>query len=161
MLQRKLHEEKEQELLLAIKRLKGVEGKVPTPPVGEDYVQSRGIRYYIKYGCVGGNTNETMILVSVGDETPPGVVVKCRTRDATMAARAISKYGCLPSVVAGLHEELAADIMARASLILQDRSTDLVHLSIDTPGYQRSKEYHLKNIQEFFEQCQKPGGTYK
>ena len=160
MLQRKLHEEKEQDLLLAIKRVKGVEGKVPTPPVGEHYVQSRDIRYNIKQGSVAGNTSETMILVSVGDETPPGVAVKHRTRDATMAARAISKYGYLPSVVAGMHEELAADIMARASLSLKDGSTELVCLSIDTPGYQRSKEYHLKNIQEFFEQCKKPSGTY-
>lgn len=100
-----------------------------------------------------------MILVSVGDEFPAGVTVTSRVRDATMAERAVAKYGHLPPIVAGLHDEVAADIMARASLVLQARSSDLVRLCLDTPGYQRTKEFYLRAIEEFFEHCQQPGGT--
>ena len=53
----------ERELLQGLKRMKGVEGKKPTPPAGEYYVVSRGIRYDMKEGGVGGNTGETMMSV--------------------------------------------------------------------------------------------------
>lgn len=100
-----------------------------------------------------------MILVSVGDEFPAGVTVTHRVRDATMAERAVAKYGHLPPIVAGLHDEIADDIMARASQLLQQRKSDLVHLCLDTPGYQRPKEFYLRAIEEFFEHCQQPAGT--
>ena len=154
-----LHPQKEQELLQELKRLKGAVGKVPTPYVGEEFVQSRGFRYSTKYGCIAGNTFEAMILVSVGDEFPDRVTVTPRVRDPAMAERAVAKYGHLPSIVAGLHDEIAADVMARSSILLQDRQSDLVRLCLDTPGYQRPKEFYLRAIEEFFEHCQQPAGT--
>lgn len=133
-------------------------GKVPTPSVGEEYVQSRGFWYSTKYDCVAGNTAEAMILVSVGDEFPAGLMVTHRVQDPAMAEKAVTKYGRLPPIVAGLHDEIAADIMARASQLLQDRPSDLVRLCLDTPGYQRPKEFYLRAIEEFFEHCQQPQG---
>ena len=58
----------------------------------------------------------------------------------------------------GLHEEAAADLMAKASLQLQSPSLDLVRLCLDVPGKQHSKEYYLKTIEEFLKHCQQPGG---
>ena len=139
--------------------MKGAEGKKPTPPTGEDYVESRGIRYYMKFGSAGGNTSETMILVSVGSEFPAGVAVERRVRDPAKAEKAIDKYGRLPSSVTGLHEEAAADLMARASQILQDTATDLVRLCLDVPGKQCSKQYYLQAIREFFKQCRHTFGN--
>ena len=139
--------------------MKGVEGRRPTPPAGEDFVVSRGVRYYMKQGGVGGNTSETMILVSVGSEFPAGVAVERRVRDTAMAEKAIDKYGRLPSIATGLHEEAAADLMARASQILQDTSGNLVRLCLDTPGKQRSKQYYLQAIGDFFKHCQQPQGS--
>ena len=138
--------------------MKGVEGRKPTPPTGDHYVESRGIRYYMKRGGVGGNTGEVMILVSVGSEFPTGVQVQPRVRDPALAEKAIQTHGRLPPIVTGLHEEAAADLMARASLELQDSSGDLVHLCLDVPGKQRSKEYYLNTIEEFLKRCQQPVG---
>ena len=135
-------------------------GKVPTPPVGEEFVLSRGFWYNTKQGGISGNTYEAMILVSVGVKFPAGVTVTHRVRDPAMAERAVTKYGYLPPIVAGLHDEIAADIMARASQLLQDRSCDLVRICLDTPGYQRPKEFYLRAIEEFFEHCQQPQGIY-
>ena len=149
---------KERELLQELKRMKGVEGRKPTPPAGEHYVLSRGIRYNIKYGAVGGNTGETMIMVSVGSEFPAGVQVQPRVRDPARAERATQIHGHLPPIVVGLHEEAAADLMAIASLQLQTCSNDLVRLCLDVPGKQRSKEYYLKTIEEFIKHCQQPAG---
>ena len=151
-------EDKERELLQELKRMKGVEGKQPTPPTGEHYVWSRRMRYNMKYGCVSGNTGETLILVSVGNEFPAGVQVQPRLRNPALAERAIQTYGHLPPIVTGLHEEAAADLMATASLELQAPSVDLVRLCLDVPGKQRSKEYYLKTIEEFLKQCQHQGG---
>ena len=138
--------------------MKGVEGKQPTPPTGEHYMWSRGMRYSMKRGAVGGNTGEALILVSVGSEFPTGVQVQSRMRSPALAKRAVQTYGYLPPIVTGLHEEAAADLMARASLELQDSSGDLVHLCLDVPGKQRSKEYYLKTIEEFLKHCQQPVG---
>ena len=138
--------------------MKGVEGKQPTPPTGEHYVWSRGMGYDVKLGSVGGNTRESLILVSVGSEFPAGVQVQSRVKSPALAERAIQSYGHLPPIVTGLHEEAAADLMARASQELQDCSSDLVHLYLDVPGKQRSKEYYLKTIEEFLKHCQRPVG---
>ena len=136
--------------------MKGVEGRKPTPPAGEDYVQSRGIRYDMKQGGVAGNTIETMIMVSVGSEFPAGVQVQPRVRDPARTERATQIHGDLSPIVVGLHEEAAADLMATASLELQTCNSDLVRLCLDVPGKQRCKEYYLKTIEEFIKHCQQP-----
>ena len=138
--------------------MKGVEGRKPTPPTGEHYVVSRGIRYNMKNGGVGGNTGEVMVVVSVGSECPAGVSVQPRVRDPVLAERAFQTHGHLPSTVTGLHEEAAADLMARASLNLQDSTKDVVRLCLDVPGKQRSKQYYLNTIEEFLKHCKQPGG---
>ena len=123
--------------------MKGVEGKQPTPPTGEHYVWSGGIRYNMRLGAVGGNTRESLILVTVGSEFSAGVQVQLRIKNPALAERAIQMYGSLPPIVTGLHEEAAADLMARASLQLQSPTADLVRLCMDVPGKQRSKEYYI------------------
>ena len=148
----------ERELLQQLKRMKGVEGKQPTPLTGKHHVDSRGITYHMKFGAIAGNTTETMILVSVGSEFPAGVNVQHRVPDAALADRAVKTYGHLPLTVTGLHQEAAADLMARVSLRLQTSNTDLVRLCLDVPGKQRSKQYYLNTIEEFLKHCQKSGG---
>ena len=151
------HEDKEKELLQELKRMKGVEGRKPTPSTGDHFVESRGIWYNMKYGCVAGNTGEVMILVSVGSEFPAGIQIQPQVRHPALAEKAIQTHGRLPPIVTGLHEEVAADLMARASLELQDSSSDLVCLCLDVPGKQRSKEYYLNTIEEFLKHCQPLG----
>ena len=138
--------------------MKGVEGRKPTPPTGEHYVVSRGIRYSMKNGGTANNTCEVMVVVSVGSECPVGVSVQPRVRDRALAERAFRTHGRLPSTVTGLHEEAAADLMARASLLLQESSLDLVRLCLDVPGKQRSKHYYLNTIEEFLKHCKQPAG---
>ena len=140
--------------------MKGVEEKQPTPLTGEHYVCSRGMRYHMKYGAASGNPGEALILVSVGSEFPAGIRVQPRVKSPALAERAIQTHGHLPPIVTdlGLHEEAAADLMAAASFRLQSPNTDLVRLCLDVPGKQRSKEYYLKTIEEFFKHCQHPEG---
>ena len=153
-----MYEKKEKDLLQEIKRVKGVEERKPTPLAGEGFVISRGIRYDMKQGAVAGNTSETMILVSVGSEFQSDVPVECRVQDPAMVEKAINRHGHLPTTPITLQEETAADLMARASLILQDTTSDLVRLCLDVPGKQRSKQYYLQAIEEFFKNCQEPVG---
>ena len=110
--------------------MKGVEGRKPTPHTAEHYVESRGIRYHMKYGSTGDNTGEVMVVVSVGSECPAGVSVQPRVRDRTLAERAFETHGRLPSTVTGLHEEAAADLMARVSLLLHESTLDLARLCL-------------------------------
>ena len=138
--------------------MKGVERRKPTPPTGEDIVVSRGIRYDMELGSTGGNTCEVMVVVSVGSECPAGVSVQSRVRDRALAERAFQTHGRLPSTVTGLHEEAAADLMARASFELQDSTSDVVRLCLDVPGKQRSKQYYLNTIEEFLKHCKQPLG---
>ena len=140
--------------------MKGVEGRKPTPHTPDHCVVSRGIRYYMKYGCVGGNTGEVMVVVSVGSECPAGVSVQPRVRDRALAESAFQTHGRLPSTVTGLHEEAAADLMARASIELQDSTSDVVRLCLDVPGKQRSKQYYLNTIEDFLKHCKQPLGIY-
>ena len=121
---------------------------------------SRGIRYYMELGCVGGNTCEVMVVVSVGSECPAGVSVQPRIRDRALAERAFQTHGRLPSTVTGLHEEAAADLMARASLLLHDSTKDIVQLCLDVSGKQRSKQYYLNTIEKFLKHCKQPVGMY-
>ena len=143
--------------------MKGAEGKKLITPTGEDYVESRGIRYNTVLGNVSGSTREVMILVSVGSEFPAGLQVERRVRDPAIAEKAINTYGRLPSIVTGLHDEVAADLMATASLVLHSSvtNTDLVCLYLDVPGKQRSKQYYLQAIEKFFKHCQQPLGMCK
>ena len=97
-----------------------------------------------------------MMIVSVGSEFPAGVQIQPRVRDPARAERATQIHGHLPPIVAGLHKEAAADLMATASLELHNINSDLVQLCLDIPGKQRSKEYYLKTIGEFFKHCQQP-----
>ena len=99
-----------------------------------------------------------MILVSVGSESPPGIKVQSRVKDPARAEKAIEIYGQLPLKVTGLHEEAAADLMAAASLRLQSSTSDVVRLCLDVPEKQRSKQYYLKIMEKFIEQCQQPVG---
>ena len=138
--------------------MKGVEGRKPTPPTGEHSVVSRGIRYSMKLGGTANNTGEVMMVVSVGSECPAGVSVQPRVRAPALAERAFQTHGHLPSTVTGLHEEAAADLMATASLLLQDFTFDLVRLCLDVPGKQRSKQYYLNTIEEFLKHCKQPLG---
>ena len=138
--------------------MKGVEGRKPISPTGEDIVVSRGIRYDMKHGSTGGNACEVMVVVSVGSECPAGVSVQPRVRDRALAERAFQTHGHLPSTVTGLHEEAAADLMATASLRLQDSTKDVMRLCLDVPGKQRSKQYYLNTIEEFLKHCKQPGG---
>ena len=119
---------------------------------------SRGIMYDMKQGGVGGNTGEVMVVVSVGSECPAGVSVQPRVRDQALAERAFQTHGRLPSTVTGLHEEVAADLMATISPDLQDSTSDVVRLCLDVPGKQRSKQYYLNTIEEFLKHCKQPAG---
>ena len=112
----------------------------------------------MKHGGTGGNTAEVMVVVSVGSECPAGVSVQPHVRNRDLTERAFQTHGHLPSTVTGLHEEAAADLMARASMLLQDSSHDLVRLCLDVPGKQRSKQYYLNTIEEFLKHCKQPVG---
>ena len=135
-----------------------MEGRKPTPSTGDHCVVSRGIMYDMKQGGVGGNTGEVMVVVSVGSECPAGVSVQPRVRDPALAERAFQTHGRLPSTVTGLHEEVAADLMATISPDLQDSTSDVVRLCLDVPGKQRSKQYYLNTIEEFLKHCKQPAG---
>ena len=152
------HEDKERELLHELKRMKRVEEKEPTPSTGDPYVESGAIIYNMEHGGVGGNPTEVMILVSVGSEFPAGVQVQPRVRDPALAVNAVKTHGCLPQIETGLHEEAAPDLMATTSRHLLDSNAKVVQLCLDVPGKQRSKEYYLKTIGEFFKNCQQPQG---
>ena len=85
------HEDKEGELLHVLKVIKGVEGRKPTQPTGDQYVESRGVRYDMNYGGANDSAGEVMILVSVGSESPPGVQVQSRVRDPARAEKEIGR----------------------------------------------------------------------
>ena len=148
----------ESELLHDIKKMNGVLGKQPNVPDGDHYVECRGIRYNTRRGDVSGNKSEDMILVSVGNEFPPDVVVKQRIKNPALAVKATQTFGLLPSTVPGLHEEAAADLMATASVGMKVPNRTIVQLCLDVPMTQRSKQYYLKKIEEFLKNCKQPVG---
>ena len=126
----------------------------------EHYVECGGFMYNTRYGGIGGNTAEDMIVVSVGDEFPADIVVKKRIKNSTLAEKATKMVGCLPSIVPGLHEETAADLMAIASVYMKSPTSVVVQLLLDVPMMQRSKKYYLKKIEEFFQNCKETIGMY-
>ena len=148
------------ELLQEIKRMNGALNKQLRPPAGEHYVECGGFRYNTKYGYIRGNTAEVMIVVSVGDEFPADIVVKKRTKNYTLAEKAKEMFGFLPSIVPGLHEEAAADLMATANASMKSPTLVVVQLLLDVPMMQRSKKYYLKKIEEFFQNCKQPCGIF-
>ena len=104
----------ERELLQEMKRMNGALNKQLRLSAGEHYVECGGFRYNTEYGGIGRNTGEEMIVVSVGDEFPADIVVKKRIKSYTLAEKAKEMFGSPPSIVPGLHEEAAADLMATA-----------------------------------------------
>ena len=145
-------------LLLEMKKMNGAVDKQLRAPVGEKYVEVRGLRYYREYGAVGGNTIEVMILVSAGDEYPADLVVSRRIRNPSLAKKATKTFGPLPSIVPGLRTEAAADLMATASTAMRSSAGSVVQLLLDVPSMQRSKQYYLNKIETFLKNCQEPVG---
>ena len=141
------------ELLQEIKKMNGAVSKEPQELTGEHFVVSRGVRYEIKLGEIGGNTGEVMLLVSVGSEFPADISVQPRIKNPANAKKATQIYGSLPPIVPGLHEEAAADLMATAGPDMKSPNLNVVQLCVDVPMMQRSKHYYLKKIREFFEHC--------
>ena len=147
-------------LLQEIKRMNGALNKQLRPSAGEHYVDGGGFRYNTRYGGIGGNTGEEMIVVSVGDEFPGDIVVKKRIKNSTLAEKATKIFGSLPSIVPGLHEEAGADLMATASVRMKSPNQMVVQLLLDVPMMQRSKQYYIKKIEEFFQNCKETIGMY-
>ena len=112
--------------------------------------------YNIKTGAVFGDAYKLMNLVSVGDEFLADTVVKKRGENSALAKRAVNLFGSLPSIVPGLHEEAAADLMATASVRMKNPYVGVVQLLLDVPMMQRSKHYYLNKIEEFFWSCNDP-----
>ena len=148
----------ESELLQEIKRMNGALNKQLRPSAGEHYVECGGFRYNTIHGDISGNTGEVMIVVSVGDEFPADIVVKKRIKNSAFAEKATKMFGSLPSIVPGLHEEAAADLMANASVYMKSLNQIVVQLLLDVTMMQRSKQYYIKKIEEFFQNCKQTAG---
>ena len=140
-------------LLQEMKRMNGALNKQLRLYAGEHYVECGGFRYNTIHGCISGNTGEVMIVVSVGDEFPADLVVKKRIKNSALTEKATNMFGSLPSIVPGLNEETAADLMATASVYMKSSTSVVVQLLLDVPMMQRSKQYYLKKIEKFFQNC--------
>ena len=150
----------ESDLLKEMKTMNEVLDKELRTVAGEHYVEAGGFRYDTKRGGIGGNTKETMILVSVGSEFPVDIVVHPRIKNPALAQKARQTYGFLPFIVPGLYEEAAADLMATASPQLKAPNSTVVKLYLDVPMMQRSKQYYLNKIQEFLQHCKSRVGMH-
>ena len=150
----------EKELLMQIKEMNGVLDKEPRSATGNQYVEVGGLRYHTAFGCTGGNTGEVLILVSTGNKYPTELVVKRRIKLPSLAENATETFGSLPAIVPGLHKEVAADLMATASAEMRSLDGRVVQMLLDVPSMQRSKQYYLKKIEEFFQKCSEPVGKY-
>ena len=148
----------EADLLLEMEKMNGAVDKQLRAPVGDEFVEVRGLRYDKEYGSVGGNTGDIMILISSGDEYPANLVVSRRIRNPSLAEKATKTFGPLPSIVPGLHTEAAADLMATASTSMRSSAGSVVQLLLDVPSMQRSKQYYLNKIESFLKNCQEPVG---
>ena len=146
----------EKELLDELKRMKRAPKR--EQPQGTIYVESRGLRYDISQGDIGGNSLSVMIIASVGDQFPSGVEIEQRVRNSALAEKAFKAHGRLPPFVTCLHKEAAADLMATASSELKSSNIELVRICIDSPSLQRSKDYYLKTIADFFQNSGSPVG---
>ena len=148
----------ESELLQEMKRMNGALDKQLRPTAGDHYVECGGFRYNTKKGNISGNTAQIMFILSVGDEFPADIVIKKRIKNRELAAKATKLFGSLPSIVPGLHEEAAADLMATASVRMKSPNAEVVQLLLDVPMMQRSKQYYLKKIEKFLQSCKEPAG---
>ena len=148
----------ESELLLEMKKSTGTVDKKPKAPVAEHFVEVGGMTYNMQFGGLGGNTGRCMVLMSVGDEYPADVVVSQRIKNPSLAKKAKTVFGSLPSIVPGIHEEAAADLIATAKTIENNSAASLDQLLLDVPSLQRSKQYYLNQIESHFHNCQKHNG---
>ena len=150
----------ENELLLEIKKTTRTVDKKPKEPVAEHYLEVGGVTYNMKRGGLGGNTGRCMILMSVGEEYPADVVVSQRIKNPSLAKKAKTVFGSLPSIVPGIHEEAAADLIATAKTIEKGSALLLDQLLLDVPSLQRSKQYYLNQIESHFQNCQEHNGSW-
>ena len=146
------------ELLLGIKKSAGTLDKKPKPIVGEHHVEAGGMTYNMKTGGLQGNTGRCVVLMSVGDEYPADVVVSQRIKNPSLAKKAKTLFGSLPSIVPSIHEEAVADLIATAKTIEKGSTTSLDQLLLDVPSLQRSKQYYLNQIESHFQNCQEHDG---
>ena len=151
-------ETRESKLLLELKTVNGALEKQLKGSTGEYNVKVAGLNYNRKRGGVEGNKAEVMILVSVGDEYPADLVASKRIKNPSLAKKGTKMFGSLPVVVPGLHEEAAADLMAAASTQLKSPNLSVVQILVDVPMMQRSKQYYLKKIETFFQNCKEQAG---
>ena len=151
----------EGDLLTEIKKVNGVLAKEPRRGIGEHLIEVGGLRYSRLHGAVSGeDTGQCMILVSVGDEYPVDLVVSQRIKDPSLVKKAKETLPSLPFVVPGLHEGAVTDLMAAARILMKDPFGTVNWLLLDLPSMQRSRQYYLRKIQMFFQNCQEPTGMY-
>ena len=148
----------ESKLLYEMKKLNGALGKRQRLLTGDHWMKGGRFRYHKLKGAMGGNTSEEMILVSVGNKFPADVVVKQRIKNPALVEKVTQTFGSLPSIVPGLHEEAAADLMASACAIMKSHNSTVAQLCLDVPMMQRSKQYYLKKIEEFLQNSKQPVG---
>ena len=119
------------------------------------------IIHHSKSGGFLATSVEYMIIVSAGDESPPGVAVEHKLRDEDRVQAAIKTHGILPHNILDvrLPEGAEVDVKAISSLIRDSSSGELVSLCLDLPGRQRSKHYYLQEIEKFLSNC-KQGGEW-
>ena len=75
----------------------------------------------------------------------------------TRALQAVNVHGRLPDIV-GLPLGIEVDLNVISGLIRADPRKELTDLQLDISGYQRSKEYYLQAIRNFFTRCKQQGG---
>ena len=148
----------EYELLLEMKKSTGTVDKKPKAPVAEYFVEVGGMTYNMQFGGLGGNTGRCMVLMSVGDEYPDDVVVSRRIKNPSLVKKAKALFGSLPSIVPGICEEAAADLIAAVKTIENNSAASLDQLLLDVPSLQRSKQYYLNQIESHFQNCQEHNG---
>ena len=148
----------ENELLLDIKKTTRTVDKKPNAPVAEHYLKVRGMIFNMKTGGLGGNTTRYIVLMSVGEEYPADVVVSQRIKNPSLAKKAKTLFGSLPSIVPGIHEEAAADLIATTKTIEKGSALLLDQLLLDVPSLQQSKQYYLNQIESHFQNCLEHNG---
>ena len=146
------------ELLLGIKKTIGTVDKKPKAIISKHNLEFEGMTHDINTGGLGGNTGRQLVLMSVGDEYPADVVVSQRIKNPSLAKKAKTLFGSLPSIVPGIHEEAAADLIAATKTIEKNSAASLDQLLLDIPSMQRSKQYYLKQIESHFQNCQEHDG---
>ena len=113
-----------------------------------------GLDYHPKFGSKL-DRSECMIIVSVGNEHPSNVRVQ--PKDEVRARQAVNVHGRLPDIV-GLPLGTEVDLNVISGLIRAAPRVELTDLQLDITGYQRSREYYLQAIRNFFTRCKQPGG---